>query len=208
MALAHAILASILDSPTTGYDLAKRFGTDGYLWRATHQQIYGELKRLEQAGMIEPATETTGPRRNRPVAITDAGRKQLIEWVHQPTAPASIKEDMLVKCLTLSLVSRTELAQQIAERRTHHQRRLGHYQAAAARSFPHVSDLTDAELGRYLALTGGINYERQWIRWANTSIGLLTGHHADATSPSESSSSPERNADAAPRQSSRAERKR
>jgi DNA-binding PadR family transcriptional regulator len=183
MALAHAILASILDSPTTGYDLAKRFGTDGYFWRATHQQIYGELKRLEQAGMIEPATETTGPRRNRPVAITDSGRKQLIEWVHEPTAPASIKEDLLVKCLTLSLVSRTELAQQIAERRTHHQQRLSHYRAAAARSFPHVSDLSDTELGRYLALTGGISYEQQWINWANASIELLTRRHADATPP-------------------------
>ncbi len=183
MALAHAILASILDGPTTGYDLAKRFGTDGYFWRATHQQIYGELKRLEQAEMIEAAAETTGPRRNRPVTITSAGRKHLIKWVHEPTAPASIKEDLLVKCLTLSLVSRQEMAEQIEERRTHHQQRLSRYEATASRSFEHVAELTDTQLGQYLALTGGISYERQWINWANTAIELLTGQDPDATSP-------------------------
>lgn len=180
MALAHAILASILDKPITGYDLAKRFGTDGYFWRASHQQIYGELKRLEQAGMIEPATPITGPRRNRPVAITDAGRELLIEWIDEPTAPASIKEDLLVKCLTLGLVSRFELAEQIAERRTHHQERLSRYQATATHSFGHVSDLDDTRLGQYLALIGGISYERQWINWADTAIGLLTKQAGDA----------------------------
>lgn len=174
MALAHAILASILDKPTTGYDLAKRFGADGYFWRASHQQIYGELKRLEQADMIAPTPPKAGPRRNRPVAITSAGRKHLIEWIGEPTAPASIKEDLLVKCLTLGLISRLELAKQIAERRTHHQQRLSRYQATATHSFEHVSDLNDARLGQYLALTGGISYEHQWIDWADTAIGLLT----------------------------------
>ena len=173
MALAHAILASIVDSPATGYDLAKRFGSDGYFWRATHQQIYSELKRLEQTGLIEAVAEATRPRRNRPVAITAAGREQLIDWVHSPTAPASIKEDLLVKCLTLSLVSRTEIAGLIAERRTHHQQRLSRYEYTASQIFGHVSELTDAELGQYLALTGGISYERQWIEWANTAIKLL-----------------------------------
>ena len=80
-----------------------------------------------------------------------------------------------MKCLTLSLVSRTDLAAQIIERRKHHQRRLDRYEHIATHSRAHVAELTDSELGQYLALTGGISYERQWLEWANTAIELLRG---------------------------------
>ena len=54
MSLPHAVLTSLLEKSTSGYDLARRFDKSiGYFWHATHQQIYRELARMEGAGWIE-----------------------------------------------------------------------------------------------------------------------------------------------------------
>lgn len=54
MALAHALMVSPQDGPSSGYDLARRFETStGYFWRATRQQIYAERTRMQQEGDVE-----------------------------------------------------------------------------------------------------------------------------------------------------------
>ena len=53
MALGEAILVCLAEEPLTGYDLAKSFDTSiGFFWRADHQQIYRELKRLRTNGWV------------------------------------------------------------------------------------------------------------------------------------------------------------
>jgi DNA-binding PadR family transcriptional regulator len=53
MALSHAILSALTDRPCSGYDLAKQFdGSVGFFWHASHQQIYRELTKLEQQGLV------------------------------------------------------------------------------------------------------------------------------------------------------------
>jgi DNA-binding PadR family transcriptional regulator len=53
MALDHALLVSLLEKPSSGYELARRFDRSiGYFWHATHQQIYKVLARMEEAGWI------------------------------------------------------------------------------------------------------------------------------------------------------------
>lgn len=173
MALSHAIMATILHEPKTGYELAKQFGSDGFFWRATHQQIYRELARLETEGLVVPVAGEPGARGDRKRAITDAGQHQLADWARRPAEPASIKEDLLVKCLTLGLVPRADLADQLAQRRQQHLDRLGHHEDLAARQFPPGEALDDVQLGRFLALYGGISYERAWIDWAEVAIRLL-----------------------------------
>ena len=53
MSLAHAILTALLERPSSGLELARRFDKSiGHFWQATHQQIYRELGRLERDGEI------------------------------------------------------------------------------------------------------------------------------------------------------------
>lgn len=53
MALAHAILGAIAKTACSGYDLDKRFdGSVGFFLSASHQQIYRELGKLEDQGLI------------------------------------------------------------------------------------------------------------------------------------------------------------
>ena len=175
MALSHAILATVLGGPMTGYDLAKQFSSrSGYIWRATHQQIYQELAKLEAAGLLQPAGEDGGARADRvPRAITAGGRANLLDWVLRSNVPASIKDEILVKCMTLGLASREQIAVQIADRRVSHAERLASYQAAVASRYPDPASLGEAALGHYLALAGGVRYEQAWIAWADEALALL-----------------------------------
>ena len=85
MALAHAILVSLLDRPQSGYDLAKRFDqTVGYFWKASHQQIYLELHKLAEAGCVRGEKVEQESRPNRIVyEITALGRETQAELISQ-----------------------------------------------------------------------------------------------------------------------------
>jgi PadR family transcriptional regulator AphA len=80
MSLRHAVLGLLVIEPTTGYDLAQRFDKSlANAWRASHSQIYPELGRLEEAGMVEVVGE--GARGSRTWAVTPAGREELRRWM-------------------------------------------------------------------------------------------------------------------------------
>lgn len=87
MALRYAILGLLLEGPSSGYDLARKFaGVIGaYAWDAKHSQIYPELHRLEQAGLIEVTSR--GARRRTEYRCTEEGVAELRGWL--TTAPDS-----------------------------------------------------------------------------------------------------------------------
>ncbi|WP_199783266.1 PadR family transcriptional regulator, partial [Streptomyces alboniger] len=70
MSLPHAILTALLEKPSSGLELTRRFDKSiGYFWSATHQQIYRELGRLEREGSIR-ALPRQGA--DRPLALQPA----------------------------------------------------------------------------------------------------------------------------------------
>ena len=52
-----------------------------FFWAASYGQIYPELKRLEQAGLIRGERDATDGRRRKAYELTDAGREALHEWL-------------------------------------------------------------------------------------------------------------------------------
>ncbi|WP_086672891.1 PadR family transcriptional regulator [Amycolatopsis pretoriensis] len=80
MSLRHAVLGMLADEPGSGYDLLKRFERAmANVWPATQSQLYGELGKLEAAGMIRVHAE--GPRGRKEYEITDAGLAELRHWL-------------------------------------------------------------------------------------------------------------------------------
>lgn len=80
MSLRHAVLGMLADEPGSGYDLLKRFERAmASVWPATQSQLYGELGKLESAGMIHVQAE--GPRGRKEYEITDAGLAELRHWL-------------------------------------------------------------------------------------------------------------------------------
>jgi DNA-binding PadR family transcriptional regulator len=84
MSLRYALLGSLADEPRTGYALLKHFEQSlAYAWPASHSQIYPELARLLEEGLIEQ-TET-GARNSKTYAVTEAGLENIRRWLLETT---------------------------------------------------------------------------------------------------------------------------
>jgi DNA-binding PadR family transcriptional regulator len=175
MALSHAILVALLDCPSSGYDLAKRFdGSVGFFWDASHQQIYRELAKLEEAGHINVETIEQENRPNKKLyAITESGQKLLQDWIAAPVPLSPVKDDLLVKLFGGHLVAPEVLLAELRQHRKQHQTRLVEYQAIEDKLFPDVEALSARQTYQHLTLRNGIQFEYGWLKWCDEAIATL-----------------------------------
>ena len=183
MALAHAILVALMNSPSSGYDLARRFGgTVGFFWDASHQQIYRELSKLETAGHVTAAKVKQDMRPNKKLyVLTERGKDCLIDWLNSPSSVSPIKDDLLVKLAGGFLVAPDVLLTELRQHRKQHQLRLTEYQTIEDRLFPDVEALTQETTYPYLTLRNGIQIEQAWLRWCDEAIATLNTFQKDPT---------------------------
>ena len=60
MSLSHVLLTSLLEKPSSGFELARRFDRSmGFFWNASHQQIYRELSAMLAKGWISTIDEAS-----------------------------------------------------------------------------------------------------------------------------------------------------
>jgi DNA-binding PadR family transcriptional regulator len=176
MALAHAILALLADCPQSGYDLNKAFdGSVGFFWKATHQQIYRELAKLEDQGWVHSEVV---PQMGRPdkklFRVSDRGREVLTDWISQPCEPPPTRDELLIKVFMGALVDREVILQQIIQHRQQHQEQLRTFEQIEAEFFPNPQQSSPDALFRYLTLRRGIRHEQEWLAWCDEAIHWLT----------------------------------
>src|SRR5882757_1314748 len=82
MSLRYAILGYLSTAPGTGYDLARQFDAGlGWFWSANHSQIYPELRRMTEAGLIDrEPIKVTANLDKFTYSITSKGRDELRRW--------------------------------------------------------------------------------------------------------------------------------
>lgn len=182
MALNHAILALLIDNPYSGYDLAKDFDQSvNFFWKATHQQIYRELSKLEDQALVQvKLIEQNGRPDKKLYHITEKGKSFLSEWLVESCDPMPIKEDLLVKLWAAQLIANpiehSAIAKLIEEFQRHqqlHRQRLAAYNQIAAEFFPDPNQLPISEKYRYLVLRRGIRYEEDYIAWCDEVLELF-----------------------------------
>jgi len=67
---------------TTGYDIKRTVDRSSrYFWAASYGQIYPELKRLEEAGLVRGEDASQGGRARRAYSLTAEGERALDEWL-------------------------------------------------------------------------------------------------------------------------------
>lgn len=175
MALSHAIMTLLVDYPQSGYDLTKKFeGTVGYFWKATHQQIYKELSKLEKEGwLISEVIPQEGRPDKKLYSVTDLGKQELIAWVLKPTETMPIREELLVKTSVAYLTSPSVMVEEIQRHRQLHEERLQDYRRIEQQYFQNVQELAPEWHCRYLALRRGIRYEVDYIEWCDEAMQVL-----------------------------------
>jgi len=103
VSLRHALLGMLSVRPGTGYELAQRFDSSmANAWYASHSQIYPELARLQERGMVEVVGE--GARRSRTYAVTDAGREELRTWMLDTVPNRAQRSETTVRWFLLGLL--------------------------------------------------------------------------------------------------------
>lgn len=109
MSLRFALLGLLNEHPSSGYDLTQRFsqGIGSYAWDAKHSQIYPELRKLTDDGLIEVAEE--GARGRKTYAITQQGRALLRDWLLSPPVGAGgVRNEYVLRLFLLSALDREE----------------------------------------------------------------------------------------------------
>ncbi|NJM64619.1 MAG: PadR family transcriptional regulator [Acaryochloris sp. RU_4_1] len=176
MALSHAILATLLGRPCSGYDLRKQFeGSVGFFWQASFQQIYRELSKLEEQGLLSSETVHQQNRPDKKIfQVTEAGAEYLKFWMAEPGNMAPLRDDLLVKVFAGFLVPKQILLAELKQHQTQHQDRLAVYRQIEVKFFPDPESLPMAEKFRYLTLQNGIHHELAWLAWCEEAIALLS----------------------------------
>ncbi|MDZ8189453.1 MAG: PadR family transcriptional regulator [Nostoc sp. ChiSLP02] len=175
MALAHAILAALVDAPCSGYDLAKRFdGSVGFFWSASHQQIYRELSKLEDQGWIDSETILQAGRPDKKLyRVTELGEEQLKQWIAQPCEPTRVKDDLLVKIFAGHLASNQTIVAELERHKKVHLEKLSIYKDLEQRDFQNPEEMSESSKYKYLTLLNGISDETHWLAWCDRVIQLL-----------------------------------
>lgn len=97
-ATAYVILGMVRDEPRSGYEIkAVVDNTTRFFWAASYGQIYPELKRLSEAGLVEGIDASTGDRKRTRYAITADGEAELKDWLRRPPAVVEMREEGLLK---------------------------------------------------------------------------------------------------------------
>nr|WP_295778197.1 PadR family transcriptional regulator [Rhodoferax sp.] len=173
MSLPHALLTALVEQPSSGSDLAGRFDRSiGYFWHATHQQIYRELGRLEEAGWLEALPPESGRGRKKVYRVLPAGRDELRRWVAESQDPKPLRDELMVRMRAESVVGPTVLGDDIQRRLALHQQKLALYREIEARDFANGSASRKAQL-QHLVLSAGIMQETMWIEFAEKALAIL-----------------------------------
>lgn len=190
MSLRYAIMTALIDDELSGYDLARSFDQSiGFFWRASHQQIYRELKLLSERKWVSgQAIAQAGKPDRITYALTPAGREALDEWVLEDDKRRMLetRDELYIKLYNLAPNNIESLQTCIHERREQMMQRLYLYERIRLRHYAEPDSLPLRRKGVFLALLGGISGGRQYLRWCDEALELLAKSQAELSETTES----------------------
>jgi DNA-binding PadR family transcriptional regulator len=177
MSLRHGLLGLLAHQPASGWDLLKRFeSTLAFVWPATQSQLYTELNRMADDGLVE--VTATGARNRKEYAITDQGRQELRHWITDVTPERNRRNDAVLRVFFLWTVqpdqARRYLEQEAAAYHSYHQL------LEAVRDNTHWDHTPLDRYGR-IALENGLRAVAAYEDWARWAVKELTRHQRHAT---------------------------
>ena len=164
MSLRYGMLGMIADRPSSGYDLLQRFKTSlANVWPATQSQIYTELTKLADAGMLAVTDE--GPRGRKEYTITEEGRAELRQWL-AGALPRPPRNEMLLRVFFLGAIAPEQAREYLASIETRSVQGL-----ADLTSLKGAVDWEDNDFSIYggMALEWGERFfamNQEWALWA------------------------------------------
>ena len=168
MALREVILTVLAHRPMTGYEIARNFDQVlSYFWKASHQQIYRELARLDGDGCV---TFEVVPQPGKPdkkvYQITGTGRGELKKWLALSTDPPRPQYDLLVKLMAGLLVDKAALRREMSRVTAETEVIFGRFRAMRRECIRQpLEQLKAYDQALYLALRRGLLMAKAQTAW-------------------------------------------
>ena len=83
----YVVLGMLRLGKRTGYEIKQLVdNSTRFFWAASYGQIYPELKKLEEAGLVRGEADPAGGRQRRAYELTPEGERALDEWLRDSSA--------------------------------------------------------------------------------------------------------------------------
>jgi len=167
MSLKHVILSALSEQSLSGYSITKEFDLVlGNFWHASHQQVYRQLGRMADEGLVSFSLERQSDRPDRKVySLTEAGTEVLERWFAEPTPMAATKSVLLAKLYACD--DPETVLSQVVRFRDDCRAALDEFDRIAGRYYPEpVAKMEDWKKRAYLTLRYGISQRKAQLAWA------------------------------------------
>jgi DNA-binding PadR family transcriptional regulator len=158
----------------SGYELARRFEASvGATWSAGHSQIYPELNRLADDGLVEAGAP--GPRGRKSYAITDAGLAAVRAWLAETDPDRTVRDEAALRTYFLWLMEPAAARAHVEEELEAAREQAATLRGTAAARRP----ATPAERSQRIALEAGLRWAQaraEWAEWALGRLAAAEGH--------------------------------
>ena len=162
---AYVILGMVSEEPRSGYEIkAEVDSTTRFFWAASYGQIYPELKRLAEAGLVVGSDAPTGGRQRTVYEITADGEEELKAWLRLPPATYEMREEGLLKLFFAGALEPQEAVEIVRAMRAH---RLA-ANAQLSEMKPKAEEYAQAQGDPYplMVLEGGLEFTAWFADWA------------------------------------------
>lgn len=161
--------------PSSGYDLLKHFRESlGYFWNAKHQQIYHQLKKLSEDGLINcENAEQSGKPDKKVYRISREGKAELQNWLAEAVEPAKINDALLVKLYGTEAGDTEVVFEELQRHVSLHEHILEKLRGIEKKYHALPPKQQEAQRFPYITLRRGIIGEEAWLQWAKEAIQLF-----------------------------------
>ena len=161
MSLRHGLIGLLArEGPQTGYQLTKAFDRSvNFVWHAVHGQIYPELARLAEDGLIRQTG--TGPRGAKRYEATPDGIAELRRWITEVEPGRGTRNEVLLRTFFVYLVEPDE-----AEAFFRHEAEQYRLELAVLEAFAAERAETPSRRASALTVDAGIRVLKARIEWA------------------------------------------
>lgn len=170
--LKYAILGLLCRHPMTGYEIAKEFNSElAEFWYANHSQIYPELKKLNDEGLVSYDIEISGEiLEAKRYTITEDGFDDFTKWLNKDEKIQKTPKDIFRLRMYFSGNMNVETRVRLLEnQRIQHVKRLNTLKKKNE-PYTEVPPRDSDRFGDFLVLQGAIMRQENIIAWIDKCI--------------------------------------
>jgi PadR family transcriptional regulator AphA len=178
--LGYALLTMLARRTLSGYDLVRSMKRPiGFFWHARHSQIYPELARLQNEGLVTFEVVEQDDRPDKKIyTITEAGRAALQRWAAAPMEFPVERSELMLKAYSVWLAEPGQAIKLFRSHAEYHAAQLARYEQILGELEEKygVIAVDTPQFGDYATLQRGIGYEREYMAWCRWMVEQLERH--------------------------------